>query len=80
VIRVCVIYEPRSPQGAALGDPYEVAAVSFQAVSSAGPIGLQREIKALRGISGLTLHLVDPRGGDRGSLGEASVTRRDGAH
>jgi hypothetical protein len=56
----------------------EAAAVSLQAVNPTEPVSLRREIAAPRGVVRVSLHLVDRRGRDRGSLGEARVTRHDG--
>jgi hypothetical protein len=56
----------------------EANAVSLAAVIPTESLSLNQTIKSPSAIARVSLHLVDPQGRDRGSLGEARVTRRDG--
>lgn len=47
-------------------------------VNPTEPLSLRKEFTSPLAIARVSLHLVDPQGLDRGSLGEARVTRQDG--
>lgn len=56
----------------------EMAAVPLRSVTPLDAVNLHQEIAAGPNITRASAHLVDERGVDRGSLGEATVSRGDG--
>lgn len=59
-------------------DNKELAAISLQAVNPADTITLNQQVKAPVAAERVSLWLIDSRGVDRGSLGEARIGRESG--
>ncbi len=55
----------------------KISEVSVESVNPQDQVELHQSLAAPKGVARVSLHLIDLNGGDRGSLGEAFVTRVD---